>query len=209
MITTLSEVKQILKIDSSNDEQDAFIEAAIPIIQKWVENELDNNFISDKVYRQSAALEFDGDNNEIIDENAKFNDFQFIPDRDYHVYGTYNNDGIYRVIAVTPDTLTVDSTEELINEDIDNVDSFQRYNYNPIIAKKEYPTGLKATIAKMIGFNIKNISFKSSDTDKSSESFRNYSYDKAATLIVQDSGDYPKHIRRDLYSYQNKSVKFG
>ncbi|MCF8012417.1 MAG: phage head-tail connector protein [Clostridiales bacterium] len=203
MIASLSEIKTMLRIESDDTEYDDYISAIIEPLQLWIQEVLDNDFVSDRVVNESTAFEFVNSTNKILDPDSYFVEYQFQAGKDIQVAGSFNNDGIYTVDTAEADALTVGDSYSLVDEDCDG----HNYMYSVIIAQKDYPKGLKSAFAKMVGFNIKNTSFKPEDNPYSSESFANYSYNTDRPFIIKSSGDYPQHIMDDLFAYKSKRIK--
>jgi len=202
MIITKAEVKQLLRIDSSNTEYDDYIDTAIAPLQRWVEEYLSNNFLSDRVYYRGEAFEFVSESAQILDSTGYFTEYQFMANKDIHIDGSYKNDGIYEIQEVTAGALTLPDGS-LVDEDMQG----HTYRYKVTIAEKEYPEGIKPTIAKLIGFNLKNGSFNDDDSEYKSESFINYSYSQDTPMIIKSSSGYPKYLLDGLNAYKNKKVK--
>lgn len=201
MLIDRATAKSLLRV--SNTDYDDYIDAVIPPLQHWMENFLNDDFISDRVFISSQNLVFDGDEKSITCQTENiFGEYQFKAGIDILVHGSFNNDGLYEVDTASPDKLVLVSGSSIVNEDATDQD----YTYRVSIAKKEYPKGAKLVFAKLIGFNLRTSSLNPDDIEAKSESFTGYSINNGVPMVV-DSGKYPANIIADLVALKSRRVK--
>lgn len=156
-LLTVAEAKTYLRITDST--YDTLIGYYIPLIEEDICEYLQNYFEDKVIYvEHSAGLAFIRGNTSsgtsqadyITDDNDDFSSAGFTAGMDIAIAGG-SNYGLYTLAAVSTDTLTLESTGVLVNQDQDT-------SYNPAgrirISRVHWPDALKPIAAKMIWYQI-------------------------------------------------------
>ncbi len=196
-VITKAEVKNILRLSTgSTGPYDAEITTFIPLVQDDLVIHLNNNFADKYVYRESGSqLKLTkGGPDKITDGNADFLKAGFSTGMDIAIEGGHSNVGIYTIAAVSSDTMSLTSTNELISQDPSDT-------YHSIgvirISRVKWPQGLKLPVAKMIWYLID----KAKQTDIKSERIDDY-----AVTYIGDS-EYPTRLIESLKKW--KKARFA
>ena len=187
MITTMAEVKEILRIAESVTTYDSFITKLIPIVQAFVIKTCRNNFVNENI-KHSETIVFDSANKTMTDSGGGFVEEYFVGSTDVCVSWSYHNNGNFTVKSGTPITDTVITVDEsLIAEDTDIV---------CIIRAVQYPEDLKLTVANMVYSQL-------SDDNKrgiSSKKFESFSVSYASGAV--DESGYMKSDLKALKKHR-------
>lgn len=188
MIVDREEVKRVLRI--TDNTHDASIDAMIPYAQADLCDYCNTYFQDPFVRRESASLAFvKGGPDTITDPNEDFVDAGFVAGQDIAVEGGYSNVGIHALAGVAAGTLTLGSTDELIDQDPDDA-------YNSMgtirISRVNWPTAVKLIIAKMIWHLID----KPKTDDVKSERIDDYQ------IVYIGGHEYPKAISHALKRFR-------
>ncbi len=147
-IVSRSEVKTLLKI--SDTSQDTYIDALIPGIEDYITDFLSNYFVVPGVRVIGSTLALvAGSPATITDSGNGFLDAGFADGVVIRVSGSWFNDGYYLVNTVEAGTLTLASSETLVNETPDTTQPI-----TVVLAK--IPSAVKVAAAQMIGHKIDN-----------------------------------------------------
>jgi len=180
-IVTTAEVKTLLQISGTS--QDTLIDTLIPLVQDYVLAYCNTNFPIKNRYVRSGNITFTSGTPAMINDAASsFVDAKFTDGMHVLISGSVDNDKIVEVETVTAGVLTLAAGETLITETFSDTDIF--------LQKIKFPTPLKNTVAKMIGFNLE----KNTSKGKKSEKVGSYS--------VSFSTEYPENIMAELRTYR-------
>lgn len=179
MITTRTNVKTLLKIDSTT--YDDLIDSLLPMIQDDILSFLKNKFILKDVEIWTNTISFTG--NTILDSASGFVTAGFVAGN-IVVQDSKKNDGFYTLTTVAAGILTI--SETLLTETADN---------NIKINQVKYPKGLELIFANMIGFALNN------KHGVKSESISRYSVTYANDTQSLING-YPDTITRPLLKWR-------
>ena len=173
-IITVDEVKDILRIDGDSYDND--INRLIPYVQEDVCVYCNNYFQDKYVYRESAGyISFvrgtTGDSGDvIIDDDSKFLQKGFLSGMDITVEGGGANVGIHHVKTAAAGQLTLESTGEVISQDIDDTGD-NNWIGEIKISRIKWPTAIKLPVAQMIHYLIEH----PQPSDVKSETIDDYS----------------------------------
>lgn len=199
-IITVTEAKNILNItEATYDNQ---IARLIPYVQDDICEYLDNYFQDRYVARESVSyISFvrstTGSGDYIFDSDDRWTKNGFLSDIDVVVEGGYSNVGIHHVVTATTDTLTLDSSGELIGQNPAD-SSNENLIGNVKVSRVIWPKGLKRYVAQMIWYNIQ----RQKETGVVSESIDDYS----VTYASLSGGGYPENITAGLRPYRRAVV---
>jgi hypothetical protein len=156
MIASRTEIKSILKITASTD--DNLIDQLIPLIEDDIREYCNNNFADKNVYLISGEISFthnstsaDTINLDISANEDGFVEAQFKAGQTVQVEGSYNNNKFFEIEAVTSTAMTLYTGEdrpyfpELVTEDEDVLIR---------ITKIDYPDALKLNVAQMCKYKL-------------------------------------------------------
>ena len=180
-IVTTAEVKTLLQLSGTT--YDRLIETLIPLVQDYVLAFCNTNFPIKNRYVRSGNITFtSGTPAKINDAASSFVDAKFTDGMHVLISGSVDNDKIVEVDTVTAGVLTLKTGETLVTETFSDTDI--------ILQKVKFPTPLKNTVAKMIGFNLD----KNSSKGKKSE--------KVGAYSVTFSTEYPDNIMAELRTFR-------
>lgn len=144
-ITTLDKVNQILGYTTGDDTtRDALITALIPMVQDNIIRYTRNDFLNKNVQIDGQFAFVKGDPDTITHSDSEFVENDFIAG-DYRVRFSKNNNGIITVASVTADTLTLSTSNTIVNESADN---------EIIITQIKWPVGIELPVAHLIGASL-------------------------------------------------------
>lgn len=140
-IITLAEAKEFLGISDST-EYNAIIQALIPGVRDRVAQIVQNDF-SSKLGVVGASVVFSAGARTLV-ANIDLADAGFVAGDDIIISGSYRNDGFRAVQSVSTVTLTLATSETVVEEIAGaSID----------IAVVQYPRGIKPTVAAMIRYD--------------------------------------------------------
>lgn len=188
MIADREEVKRILRI--TDNTHDAAIDALLPYAQADLCDYCNTFFQDAFVRRESAQLAFvKGAPDTITDPNEDMVDAGFVAGQDIAVEGGHSNVGIHTLAGVAAGTLTLKSTNELIEQDPDD-------SYNSMgtirISRVNWPTAAKLVFAKMVWHLVD----KPTPGDVKSERVDDYQ------VVYMGSSEYPVSVAHSLKRFR-------
>lgn len=148
MLCTLAEAKTILRKNDATD--DDSLSTLLEYAQEDLVEYLNNHFQDRKITYYSSGIAFvKGDPDTITDSDSEFVNEGFTEGMDVAVEWAYANNGIYELDTVTAGTLTLTTSNELVDMDPDD-------DNHPIggvrISLVNWPKPLKMVCAKMAWF---------------------------------------------------------
>ena len=189
-IADKEKVKTLAGITYTDDEYDTQILDLIPAVQDWLCTYLNNWFHLTPTYTASSFAFVDGSPATITDSNSKFTEEEgFVEKMDIHVEGSYGNDGIYEVVGLSADTLTLEDNEKLEDEDYVNAVRITRI---------KFPRALQAPFAQLIKFDL-------SGRNPDVASFRLGDYSETYT----GGGNYPPGLLAKFNQWRNLGFRRG
>ena len=194
MIATLAEIKQILNI--GNTDQDDRINFFSPIVEEEIHEICRNYFIrqldlDNQKYNINTTISFENSSYKISDSENGMD--AFISGNSIKVIGSLENDGIYEVDTVAGDGsyLTIDSSQSLTDEAAG--ESIKIY-------KLWYPKSLKLPFAYMINYKLSE-DVKAKNTGVKSEKIDDYSITYNGDSGFNNNYGYPNDIMKMLSKY--------
>lgn len=187
-VITLEEIKNIMNI--TNNTYDGQIQYLIPFVQDDIIDYCNNLFRDKDTSYEAFTIEFnDLDPPTITDTQGLFLQYGFLDGMDIAVEGSYRNNGVFTISSASSATLTLNVSEELIDEGTTDY-----YGGNYIrISRVHWPRALKLIAAKMIWFHIS----KSKSFDIKSKSLG-----PSSVTYAENEGGYPKQIMNSLKKYR-------
>lgn len=183
MIATRNEVKTLLRL--TDNTYDAFIEANIPIIDQFICDYCNNDFI-DLVfdYFSSSEISFDSTDNSI--NLTDIGDKDLIANDTIRIYKSLRNNQTFTIDTVNDDSLIVNCIDNITDEDAGE---------GIFIAKINYPKPLKLTVAKMIKYLI-------SELDEDEVGVKTQKIDDYSITYIDDISGFPGSIVKPLNMYK-------
>jgi len=155
-IITTAEVVTRLRITGSD--YNTYLSAIIPDVQEFVMNLCNNRFHQKTVYISASSIAcVKGAPDTIADSNSKFVEAYFAAGMDIDIQDTLNNNSIKVIATVAAGTLTLTSTNELIDE----VEGLTTVTITRVV----FPVGIKLAVAKLIKYYIETNSILATDKD--------------------------------------------
>lgn len=188
-IVTLEQVKALKGI--SDNTYDTQISTLIPIIQSQIVAITRNKFKLDEPAYTAETIAFvdnDPSADTITDSESEFVTQDFEGITDLCVEDSVKNDGIYHVDTVVAGTITLQTTESLINESAGN---------EVVLTWVKFPDDLKQVASDMIWFKIQ----RQSGVGVKSESLGDYSYTLETGSGSGGFAGYPAEIIAGLRPY--------
>lgn len=189
-ITNLEEIKSILGITSETyDDQ---IDTLRPLCEQEF-FEYTNNYFKTDIWYESSNIYFEAATDStpayIKDSDEEFVSEDFHADFDILVEGSYYNDSVYPVDAVSAGILTIgDSADTIVDEDNDET--------HPRITLLKYPRDLPQIIASMVWEEIK----KNQNYGIKSESYQGYS------ISIDLESGYSQRLIKKINKYKMAKV---
>ena len=153
-IITAAEVKALLRI--SDTTYDTYLAAVIPPVQDFVMTEFHNRFHVKSVYITASSIAcVKGDPDTITDSNSNFVEAYFAAGMDIDIQDTINNNSVKVLATVAAGTLTLTSTNELIDEDAGIT--------TVTITRVKFPAGIKIPVANLIKYLLQSSSMNDDD----------------------------------------------
>ena len=144
-ITTLANVNKILGYTTGDDAtRDALITMLIPIVQDKIIQYTRNDFLNKNVQITGSYAFVNGDPDAITDSDENFVDNDIVAG-DYRIRFSKHNNGIVTVSSVAEGTLTLSTSNVVIDEDADNT---------LIITQVKWPDGIEYDVAVLIGGSL-------------------------------------------------------
>jgi hypothetical protein len=140
-IATREEIKTLLQITGTD--QDALIDALIPIMTDFIHRYCNNDFLDRNVEVETTDITFTSTST-ITTADNDFSDELFKVGQDIRVSGSALNDGRYTIAGVTTTTLTVSETTIVTEDEEKEVQ----------ITRIKYPVDLKLGISVLIKESI-------------------------------------------------------
>ena len=194
MIATRAEVKAFLQIPALNTAYDSLIDSLLRPVQEWLFSYCHNWFEVgvDTVYIQATTISFvNGSPATIVDSDENFLNAGFADGMHIRVKGSLFNNGVFKVATVTDSTITLDSLESLINEDL--------AQYVKITVVR-FDEGIKLPYKSLIGEEIKS---NLMDADGNVlESITSESVGNTSFTFSGMKGSYPDELLKMLAPYR-------
>ena len=165
-IITAAEVKALLRI--SDTTYDTYLAAVIPPVQDFVMGFCNNRFHVKNVYITASSIAcVKGDPDTITDSNSNFVEAYFAAGMDIDIQDTINNNSVKVLATVAAGTLTLTSTNELIDEDAGIT--------TVTITRIKFPDGIKIPVANLIKYLLQSMSMDTGEKDVKSVSLGSFS----------------------------------
>ena len=154
MIVTLAQAKALLQITSAT--YDAVIQSLIPIVEDDVIRYCNTAWEDKYIYRASAGniAMVKGDPDTITDSDSLFVKSGFTADMDIFVSGgNGTNEGVFGLATVVAGTLTLDSVNQLVDQDPTDSDANTLLSFR--ISRINWPRGIGLPASQMIWYHVK------------------------------------------------------
>ena len=154
MIVTLAQVKALLQITGTS--YDTVIQSLIPIVEDDVIRYCNQAWQDRYIYSEGTVLAtVRGDPDTITDSESDFVKHGFLAGMTVYLEGgTGTNMGAYTLDTVAAGTLTLESVNKLIDQDIDDTDAQPMGSLR--VSRINWPRGIELPAAQMCWFHVKN-----------------------------------------------------
>lgn len=165
----------------------------IPIVQERINWICNNYFTVDKVYYQ-GSVDYSA-SADTITAGTNLEELGFLTGDEFYLYGSYRNDGYYTAETVSAETITIASTESVIEE--------QPSGASVLISLVDWPEAIKYIAAQMVKYDYDDRA--SVNPDASSETLGPHSitYNTGnSTSSTAGAWGYPKTLIDSLAPYK-------
>ena len=163
----------------------------IPIVQDRINWICNNYFTSEKVYYQ-GSIDFNA-TADTLTASTNLEELGFLSGDEFYLYGSYRNDGYYTAEAVSEYTITIASTESVIEE--------QPSGASILIGLVDWPEAVKYVAAQMVKYDYDDRAAAAVDVKSETLGPHSITYNRGETSNSGAWG-YPQTLINSLAPYK-------